>query len=452
MKVNTTISNIDTLITEFVENYNKGNNDFLLFDLAHANENSHTKVLMSLLKYDNSSFLPSFLERFGLPKSIEYKYNDIEINDQKVAISEKNTERAKGFIDLYVKYKAENCKYVHVIIENKIYGAGDTKRQLARYIATIEGVNPKTFDKWYGSPEIKNDIYVLYLTADGTKEPKENSLPENIKNILGDKYIPINYQDNILPWLEEDVLPIIPFAKDGIMIAGIRQYIAYLNSMRKEKVSLLSDTYFRNLGGNDVEKYKKLQKDIEHIEKKIGKGNKDTILQSLKRELSVKAESIFVDDVEGVEGDWRIHFTPSFICLYKQSWADLDTRKYSIPSIYFCGDQTHKFFKNKNPKWKLQIDHLGNNYKLFEGDNIIHRLALGPVARFDISSRIDNIHNINIENRETRKEYYKQVIGLFSDLIKRIDDVVDAVKKENDENFNLQVFLLRELIKQWPIK
>ena len=451
MKVNSAISNIDTLITEYVEEYNKGNNGFLLFDLAHANENSHTKVLLSLLKYNNSSFLPSFLERLGLPNSIEYKYNDIYISDQEVAISVKNSGKAKGFIDLYIKYKAENCKNVHVIIENKIYGAGDTKRQLARYIATIEGVKPIDFDKWYDKPEINSDIYVLYLTADGTKEPQKDSLPDIIKKCLGDKYIPINYQDNILPWLEEDVLPNIPFYKDGIMIAGIRQYIAYLYSMRQEKVSLLSDFYFQNVGGSDVEKYKRIQKDIETIEKKIGKGNKDTILQSLKRELSVKAESIFMNDVEGIEDDWRIHFTPSFICLYKQSWADLDTRKYSIPSIYFCGDQTRKFLDGKNPKWKLQIDHLGNNYKIFEEDNEIPELALGPVARFDICGRVKNL-TIDVKNRETRKEYYKQVIDVFSDLIDKINNVVDAVKKNNDENFNLQVNLLRELIKRWSIK
>lgn len=453
MKVNSAISNIDTFITEYVEEYNKGNNGFLLFDLAHANENSHTKVLLSLLKYNNSSFLPSFLERLGLPNSIEYKYNDIYISDQEVAISVKNTGKAKGFIDLYIKYKAENCKNVHVIIENKIYGAGDTKRQLARYIATIEGVKPIDFDKWYDKPEINSDIYVLYLTADGTKEPQKDSLPDIIKKCLGDKYIPINYQDNILPWLEEDVLPNIPFYKDGIMIAGIRQYIAYLYSMRQEKVSLLSDFYFQNVGGSDVEKYKRIQKDIETIEKKIGKGNKDTILQSLKRELSVKAESIFMNDVEGIEDDWRIHFTPSFICLYKQSWADLDTRKYSIPSIYFCGDQTNKFLTGKHPNWRLQVDHLGNNYEKFK-DKVIEGLNLGPVARFDISGFV-NCNVPDPASKETRMKYYQSIIANFESIINTIDEVVGKAAEElknNSKDFNLQVFLLEKLIEKWPIK
>lgn len=454
MKVNSAISNIDTLITEYVEEYNKGNNDFLLFDLAHANENSHTKVLLSLLKYDNNCFLPSFIERLGLPKSIEHKYNDIYISDQEVAISVKNTRKAKGFIDLYLKYKAEKCKYAHVIIENKIYGAGDTQSQLARYIATIEGVSPKDFGKWYNDPKINSNIYVLYLTADGTKEPKEISLPENIKNILRDKYIPINYQDNILPWLEEDVLPNIPYYKDGIIIAGIRQYIAYLYSMRKEKISLLTDNYFKNLSGTDVEKYKKIQGDIGHIEKRMGTDNKDTILQSLKRELSVKAESIFINDVEGIEGDWRIHFTPSFICLYKQSWADLDTRKYSIPSIYYCGDQTYKFLKGKNPKWKFQIDHLDNNFKEIEGNINIPGLSLGYVSRLDISKKVERIEP-DLSNCDTRKDYYRKVIDIFSDLTKIIDDVVlgvDKAKKDNDEDFNLQVYLLKEIIGKWPTR
>ena len=446
MKVNTTLS-IDTLITEFVEEYNKGNNDFLLFDLAHANENSHTKVLLSLLKYNNSYFLPSFIERLGLPKSIEHKYNDIEVDDQKVAISEITTGKAKGYIDLYLRYKDENCKYVHVIVENKIYGAGDTKRQLARYIATVEGVNPKTFGKWYGNPIINSDIYVLYLTADGTKEPQKDSLPDIIKNCLGEKYIPINYQDNILPWLEEDVLPNIPFSKDGIMIAGIRQYIAYLYSMRKEKVSPLSETYFQSLKGlGDVDKYREIQKNIEHIEKKMGKDNKDTILQSLKRELSVKAESIFMNDVEGVGGDWKLHFTPTFIFLYRQRWADLDNRKYSIPSFYLQ-TSTKKFLKAKGIRWKVQVDHLDNKKRNENEKNKPFKLGnYDRTAYYEIKD--DNLYNdlyVVVNDLNSRKNYYLGLIKNMEDYISKVNEVVEAIRKEPPTDKTFQEYALEKL-------
>ena len=97
------ITTVDKLIEAYVEDYNKGNNDFLLFDLAHANENSHTRVLMSLLKYKNYCFLPSFLSSIGLPQYIDFNKN-IEITDQKNAIPVEKSKKASGYIDLYLKY------------------------------------------------------------------------------------------------------------------------------------------------------------------------------------------------------------------------------------------------------------------------------------------------------------------------------------------------------------
>ena len=444
------ITTVDKLIEAYVEDYNKGNNDFLLFDLAHANENSHTRVLMSLLKYKNYCFLPSFLSSIGLPQYIDFNKN-IEITDQKNAIPVEKSKKASGYIDLYLKYYDTKNNEIQVVIENKIYGANDTKRQLARYVATLEGETFDTFDDWCKIPKISSSIYVLYLTSDGTKEPDKNSLPEKIGGELGDRFIQINYQDNILPWLEEDVLPNIPYFKDGMMISGVRQYIAYLYSMRKETISSLVNDYVdKNLDGEDVKKYKDLLKIIKSIK---NNKDKDSILQSLKRELNVKAESIFANDIDGIVGNWRIHFTPSFICLYKQSWADLDTRKYSIPSIYLCGDQTNKFLTGKHPNWRLQVDHLGNNYEKFK-DKVIEGLNLGPVARFDISGFV-NCDKPKPAPKKSRIEYYQSIIEDFGSIINTIDEVVGKAAEElknNSKDFNLQVFLLEKLIEKWPIK
>ena len=104
--------------------------------------------------------------------------------------------------------------------------------------------------------ENKN-IHVVYLTADGTKEPTVDSLPSKIKNIIN--YCAVNYRDDILPWLEEDVLPNIPYGSDGMMIAGVRQYIAFLKQLLADESSKVVDNFFGGLKNeNDKNKYNKL--------------------------------------------------------------------------------------------------------------------------------------------------------------------------------------------------
>lgn len=141
-KINVTA---DNLVVEFYKEYEAKKGKFLLFDLANANENANTKVLKYLLQYNNCQFLNSFLDRIGLrePKGSAY------ITDQKKAIGPKAT----GFIDLYIQYDD-----VHIIVENKIYGAGDTKQQLARYIATMNGVSDKDFKAWYNNPSVSKKL------------------------------------------------------------------------------------------------------------------------------------------------------------------------------------------------------------------------------------------------------------------------------------------------------
>lgn len=456
----------DNLIKAFQEEYEHKNKKFLLFELSSANENSHTKVLKYLLEYKNNFFLESFLERVGLPN--KNSADTIKIEDQKPSLGvvrellgdTKNNSKIRkgdGFMDLFFKYDNES-----VILENKIYGASDTPHQLARYIASINDINEDKFIEWYNGMKTDNgssvDIlkvpYVLYLTLDGSKEPSDDSFPQKLKEKLDNRFLPINYSDDILPWLEEDVMPQIPYEEDGMMIAGLRQYISFLKQLLYDEKSEVLCNFFRKLDClNDVEKYNK----IIEIAKSLKESDEESddipiVLKSLRKELEVFAESIFVNDTEGIMGDWRIHFTPSFICLYKQSWASLDTRKYSIPSIYFCGDQTDKFLKGSDPYWKLQIDHLGNNYVDFQeaAERIGGKLKLGPVARFDIHDEVSN-NTFNPNNKDERKEYYRKVTDSYCKLIKVINDIVANVPKDKKENFNLQKHLLGNLINKWPI-
>ena len=395
------------LVDQFYKEYESKNGKFLLFDLANANENANTKVLKYLLQYNNCQFLNSFLNRIGLP----IPNGSFSITDQKKALGPKAT----GFIDLYIQYDD-----VHIIIENKIYGAGDTDKQLARYIATVNDVSDKNFYVWYANPSISKDTHVVYLTADGTKEPSSDSLPEGLKKHI--TYYTINYNDDILPWLEEDVMPNIPYAEDGLMIAGVRQYIAFLKHLLANESSKVVDAFVEWLKGNDVENYHSL---LAAINPKLIYPE-DVVMKSLRKELGARAEAIFSGDVSG---EWVLHFTPSFIILYKKSWAALDTRKYSIPSLYLYAGGTEYFLKkNCLNTLKLGVDHLSPSenvkYPKFNFGN--HGKNVG----FKLLENPDSIKCSDINTPAARKEFYKKIIEAVQPVVDVIDtDIVGETRK-----------------------
>lgn len=421
------VKKTNDLVEKFREEYEKKHGKFLLFELAHANENANTRVLLYLLK--DKGFLDSFIERVGLPK-LRHKDNvSFIISDQKNAIGNKG----KGFIDLFIKYDD-----VKVIIENKIFGAGDTRYQLARYIATLSNIDEKDFESWrkQPAPNVDPNTHVVYLTADRSKEPSDDSLPENVKKQIEARYYPINYSDDILPWLEEDVLPKIPYGEDGGMtIAGMRQYIAFLKQLlSNEKKSDVIDKYVKDIHEEDSKKYKILQdaiKYLDKIEKQQRKQSEDqeniipdNILASLRKQLGNCAEAIFSGDVEG---EWVLHFTPSFILLYKKSWAALDTRKYSIPSLYLYAGSTDYFLKNKClSTLTLGVDHLSPSMKVKFLD-----LKFGnhdKSVAFELLKKPYNIKCSDINNQDARKDFYKDVVKKVQPVVEAIDnDVVSAL-------------------------
>lgn len=421
----------DNLVKEFYKEYESKNGKFLLFDLANANENANTKVLKYLLQYNNYQFLYSFLERVGLPQP--NNDSNVNITDQRKALGPKGT----GFIYLYIQYKYKDDD-VHIIIENKIYGAGDTEKQLARYIATVNGVSNKVFDVWYANPYVCKNTHVVYLTADGTKEPSDDSLPEELKSLI--TYYAINYNDDILPWLEEDVMPNIPYADDGMMIAGMQQYIAFLKQSSSDDLSKVVGEFVKNMSGTDVEKYTSLLqlikdnsgKDNDNVMKSLRKQlnsskDNDNVIKSLRKQLGARAEAIFSGDVEG---EWVLHFTPSFILLYKKSWAALDTRKYSIPSLYLYAGSTDYFLKNKClSTLTLGVDHLSPSMKVKFLD-----LKFGnhdKSVAFELIKNPDSITCSDINNQDARKEFYKTIISNIQNVVDVIDNVVVKMRNAN---------------------
>ena len=178
-----------------------------LLDEIHANENAHTRILTALLRYIRNGkhvILESYVDmalRLQNLQSLTIEKPIINFNDD--------------FIDCFIY---EVGKYA-IIIENKIHWAVDQDKQIDRYISTALA---------RGIPQ--NQIYVIYLTSDGKKEVSNYSYSEESKILLGNRFITMNYRDNVLPWLINDILPDCPIKEDNL-ITAIKQYIDHLMGM-----------------------------------------------------------------------------------------------------------------------------------------------------------------------------------------------------------------------------
>lgn len=168
-----------------------------IIDELHANENAHTRILIKVLQYKDT--VKSFVKKIPTFKE--------------TIISKPHIECFEEFLDGII---AEDHNYA-IIIENKICNAPNQKEQLERYI--------KTAKSKYNVSE--KQIWVIYLTKDGTKEYEtESAVVDTIK----DNYVKLNYRDDILPWLKNEVLPSFDIHEE-ILICAMKQYIDHLEGL-----------------------------------------------------------------------------------------------------------------------------------------------------------------------------------------------------------------------------
>ena len=128
---------------------------------AHFNqrlrETAHSRILYSLLTGSNvvkKHFIKFFLDK------------DVSANDITIPYPDKNR------IDLTIKGKNS-----FLIIENKVNGAQEQKKQVDRYVDIASKIYPS------------KEIYVLYLNQDGYTYPSEYSLSSKVKMKLGKNFI-----------------------------------------------------------------------------------------------------------------------------------------------------------------------------------------------------------------------------------------------------------------------
>lgn len=181
-----------------------------LLDEIHANENAHSRILTKLLNYKFNGqfyFLNSFILSSINHSEIFSKY----LNDNPKTVFN------WAYIDIYISFGYGTNKY-GIIIENKINWAKDQEKQIERYVEELQnhGIN-------------QDKIFVIYLTDTGIKEVTTDSLTDKATKLLRDneRFLPKSYLYDVLPWLENDVIPVIPY-KEKQLYAALEQYIDYL--------------------------------------------------------------------------------------------------------------------------------------------------------------------------------------------------------------------------------
>jgi len=215
----------------------------------HDNENAHTRILMKLLQYQDDGKYP-LLQSF-VDCMIEASQCDIDI-----AIENPKITCGKEYIDGLVEEKG---KYA-IIIENKIWDAVDQDKQIETYFNTV-------------NKRVKKDkIYVVYLTKDGSKKVSDTSLTSSVKKVLEDRFVPMNYKNHILPWLQESVLPNCK-VKEEFLHSAAHQYIDYLqyinglNDYQQQAKSNTLKHLMKNMGiSEDPQKqYQQLDEKLKEV-------------------------------------------------------------------------------------------------------------------------------------------------------------------------------------------
>lgn len=217
--------NVQKLVEKIKKRKNEAcTHQFNLLDELHANENAHTRILVRLLQIP--SLLHSFLEY------LKDNFNEQATFDIPDKLFPSDVSEFSDYIDAKIETK-NFC----IIIENKINYAVDQDRQIERYVSSVKSQN--------------KDIFVLYLTLDGTKDPDHNSIGESNVPI-----IQINYNKHILNWLEHKIaFSVSDSLQQPFLRSGILQYIDHIKGrlgMRKNDYDILLNDIKACLGDADI--------------------------------------------------------------------------------------------------------------------------------------------------------------------------------------------------------
>lgn len=359
-----------------------------VIDELHAGENAHSRILRMLLQYESEGKRPIYSSFLAL---LSNKCDDIS----KLRIISPKFTNEEERIDVLVKDYSHSCPYYAIIIENKVCGATDQDQQIQRYI-----------DKIIKDCFPIERIFVVYLTKDGEKIVSEDSLTKEAKQILGvsessmGRYIPLDYKNHILPWLENEVLPNLTI-KERILVSSIQLYIDYLKgilNIRDNDKQITNKLYIKmkndlNIGSlkESIELYQKVDLLKETSSNLLNMFINETLERNLYQPL--------LDAFPGSEiVDKRVQEKCFGFTMKIQEWkncqivVDWDPRQYyaithinveTNPIDDDTRESIHKVLPDgKNTNWSPWWNHLKKRIDSADSINIWNDVEKGTVFRF----------------------------------------------------------------------
>ena len=473
-------TNVQDLLNRYEEIYLSRSRDFNALTTVHLSENDHTNILREILNMQVNGKKP-FMESFvrdvlGITGKMDY--NNFVAKTQVQAISAKGL----GFIDLLIEGNGK-----HIIVENKVCGAGDGPFQLARYYFSYIKEDEDylkqllkecswdefkqdekkyaeklqdSYNEWWNDKDknyVNNtDLYIVYLTDIADKQPSENSLPKDLKEKLGNLYIPISYEEDIYDWLKTKVLPQVPYGKNGDAVNSIILYLRELENilasnaaqnqwyLETEQVQdFIKKIYHAPDSQTNVQKYERLDDIYKNLTEaaKLDEYKDNSILSDLISCVLCWRNNVFGKFAP--EG-WTVYCDGTYIKFYPTRWKEKyggltacnihflfnnwQEENVTILDFNIHGDACKKYIHNLSPeqysKVLEDIKKYTNSFvrkKKVTFDYDSARKTINWHLRFD-SQRIES--KIGQWNPENPEPFFSEFVGLeqIQNLVKYVDD------------------------------
>lgn len=372
-----------------------------IIEELHANENAHSRILAKLFQYKNTN------EEYIILKSfVEYiKENNKAKSFDKIEIKAPKITQEEERIDIWIQ--DENYA---IIIENKVYEAGDQDAQLSRYI-------DKTKQQHYKEKE----IFVIYMPS-VTRDTSEQTWGE-YRDRFTERFAIVSFCDDVISWLSKYVLPNLTL-KEVYLKSAIEQYIDYLERYaglfeKSEQQRILKKIY----GIQEIEttdpldtQYSKLMnfhKELNLYMEACKKKSED-IFQIVLDEFISITKSYYGDNVKIYPE--KNH---SWIQIYKQEWSSfLIHFEWLDPSFFEGSKLTLALHAEKNKKvW----EYLKNKLKGSEDYNF-------PTC-FEESFYIKNKESFAELSEEEKEKFLFEVYKKINFLIDVVDSCVKKLMK-----------------------
>lgn len=422
-------------------------NYFNLLDEIGSNvkEMAHTNILMRLLEFREGNSLPllkSFFERFinihltstgaNFDKERYYlktasdsnwrrPYNDNKIfqSGQEGKKYSKEVSRIDGIIFKKGAYA--------IILENKINRAPEQSGQIDRYIDAV--LNDKEID-------INNikQVYVVYLQREDKTVPSSKSLDKYRKTFVhkSDNSTPFSHlilcnYDDILEWLEEDVLNFLR-VKDQDYITGVKHYISFLkNALGRNSYQLAFQADMDKLIGNKQIRIEETSKEI----RDLLAINEDTtvadeispldisVLQELDEYFIKKKYSDYIDVLAKIDSleDPKYYITSSGI--YMRFWDKKWNGKSN--TIFFIW-----WLNNKSLEFHIEGKVFKENRDLILSEFNKAAIDVECLPRGEKDEK--GQWGVSVQVGEAGNRSIDEAIGSFASLIDSICKVVSAIR------------------------